>query len=109
MQFVTRDPKTLPERARFGREPSYTKEEVMEAARTLRKGNAISNGETYPDRAKAHNAAGTLRMRLVKAVPDIKTSSTAIKTSADGEPEAWQWWLAPVTTPKAQTSPKRTS
>lgn len=101
MQFKTTALSNLPQRTAFGKEPIFTDADVADAAKALRTGVAISDGELYATRAAAHNRAGVLRARLRKTVPNMVTGSTAV---ADGD--QWRWWIRPEAKKPEQVTEK---
>lgn len=122
MKFEHMAADKLPARAAFGRAPVYTPADVSEAAKTLRTGQAISNGTEYPTKAQAHNSAGALRARLKKAHPDLPTRSVTLEINvpiAQGDgpgivDKAYTWWIvasnthAPTTRRKTTTTTTKT-
>lgn len=94
MTFKTIDPSTLPKRATFGKEPTYSDAEINDAMALLLKGQGVSDGVEYDQRPAARNKAGSLRAALKKRPGAPITAAQTVEVKS-GKTTKWVWWVIP--------------
>ena len=97
VEFTSKPVSDLPKPRAFGArsEEHYSDDDVKAILAILAKGDAVSNGVTYPNKQAARNAVARIRTAIKKAAPKLGTRGTITPTT-DAPKGPHLAWIAPV-------------